>query len=53
MVQNHLLQMVSLLAMEVPSSRKSNDIRKEKVRVLKSLKSLKRRNQTKFCTRTI
>ena len=32
MVQNHLLQMVSLLAMEVPSSRKSNDIRKEKVR---------------------
>jgi len=42
MVQNHLLQMVSLLAMEVPSSRKSNDIRKEKVRVLKSLKSLKK-----------
>ena len=38
MVQNHLLQMVSLLAMEPPISRKSSDIRKEKVQVLKSLK---------------
>lgn len=38
MVQNHLLQMVSLLAIEPPISRKSSDIRKEKVQVLKSLK---------------
>lgn len=38
MVQNHLLQMVSLLAMEPPISRKSSDIRKEKVQVLKTLK---------------
>lgn len=40
MVQNHMLQMVSLLAMEPPKSRDSRDIRKEKVKVLQSLKSL-------------
>ncbi|GEP84679.1 glucose-6-phosphate 1-dehydrogenase [Staphylococcus piscifermentans] len=41
MVQNHLLQMVSLLAMETPNSRNSNDIRREKVQVLKALKNVK------------
>ncbi|WP_438453594.1 glucose-6-phosphate dehydrogenase [Staphylococcus pseudintermedius] len=37
MVQNHMLQMVALLAMEPPSSLNSDDIRAEKVKVLKSL----------------
>ena len=40
MVQNHMLQMVALLAMEPPISLKSEDIRAEKVKVLKSLRKL-------------
>lgn len=38
MVQNHMLQMVALLAMEAPISLNSEDIRAEKVKVLKSLR---------------
>ncbi|EKU49826.1 glucose-6-phosphate dehydrogenase [Staphylococcus massiliensis] len=41
MVQNHMLQMVALLAMEPPISLESEDIRSEKVKVLKSLHLLK------------
>ena len=41
MVQNHMLQMVALLAMEAPISLNSEDIRAEKVKVLKSLRQLK------------
>ncbi|MDE9852501.1 glucose-6-phosphate dehydrogenase [Staphylococcus pseudintermedius] len=37
MVQNHMLQMVALLAMEPAISLNSDDIRAEKVKVLKSL----------------
>ena len=40
MVQNHMLQMVALLAMEAPISLNSEDIRAEKVKVLKSLRQL-------------
>ena len=40
MVQNHMLQMVALLAMEAPISLNSEDIRR-KVKVLKSLRQLK------------
>lgn len=40
MVQNHMLQMVALLAMEPPISLHSDDIRSEKVKVLKSLRIL-------------
>ncbi|MDO5374738.1 MAG: glucose-6-phosphate dehydrogenase [Staphylococcus rostri] len=40
MVQNHMLQMVALLAMEPPISLHSDDIRSEKVKVLKSLNVL-------------
>lgn len=38
MVQNHMLQMVSLVAMEPPSRLETVDIRDEKVKVLKSLR---------------
>lgn len=38
-VQNHLLQLLCLLAMEPPSSLEANTIRDEKVKVLKSLRS--------------
>ncbi|TGQ03456.1 glucose-6-phosphate dehydrogenase, partial [Mesorhizobium sp. M00.F.Ca.ET.217.01.1.1] len=40
MVQNHMLQMVALLAMEAPISLNSEDIRAEKVKALKSLRKL-------------
>ena len=41
MVQNHMLQMFALLAMEAPISLNSEDIRAEKVKVLKSLRQFK------------
>lgn len=41
MVQNHLLQMVSLLAMEPPARLQPDEIRYEKVKVLRSLRDLK------------
>lgn len=40
MVQNHMLQMVSLLAMEPPIKLTTNEIRSEKIRVLRSLRPL-------------
>ncbi|KAA0706805.1 Glucose-6-phosphate 1-dehydrogenase [Triplophysa tibetana] len=36
-MQNHLLQMLSLVAMEKPASTSSDDVRDEKVKVLKSI----------------
>lgn len=38
MVQSHLLQMLSLIAMEVPRSYQSEDLKNEKVEVLKKLR---------------
>ena len=38
MVQSHLLQMLSLVAMEVPRSYQSEDLKNEKVEVLKKLR---------------
>lgn len=38
MVQSHMLQLLSLIAMEKPKSLDHNDIRDEKVKVLKALK---------------
>lgn len=40
MVQNHMLQMVSLLAMEPPAKLNPDDIRYEKIKVLRSLKPI-------------
>lgn len=40
MVQNHMLQIVSLLAMEPPAKLHPDDIRYEKIKVLRSLKPL-------------
>jgi glucose-6-phosphate 1-dehydrogenase len=39
-VQNHLLQLLALCAMEVPSSFTADEVRDEKVRVLRSLRPL-------------
>ena len=43
-MQNHLLQIVSLITMEQPLSLHSRDIRDEKVRVLKAIEPLKLEN---------
>lgn len=40
MVQNHLLQVLSLVAMEPPSSLRATDIRDEKVKVLRCLEPI-------------
>ena len=39
MVQNHLLQLLCLVAMEPPSYFDANQVRDEKLRILKSLRS--------------
>jgi glucose-6-phosphate 1-dehydrogenase len=41
MVQNHMLQMVSLLAMEPPISLTTDEVRSEKVRVFRALRPIK------------
>ncbi len=40
MVQNHLLQLLCLTAMEAPASLKADDVRTEKIKVLRALRSI-------------
>jgi len=40
MVQNHLMQLLALTAMEAPATMNGDDIRTEKVKVLRSIKTL-------------
>lgn len=40
MIQNHLLQLLSLTAMEPPASFSADELRNEKVKVLKSIRSI-------------
>lgn len=40
-MQNHLLQVLSLIAMETPASKNAEDIRNEKVKVLKAIPEIK------------
>ena len=42
MVQNHLLQVLSLLAMEPPADLSADSIRDEKLKVIKALKPITR-----------
>ena len=42
MVQNHMLQLVALVAMEPPAHFNATDVRDEKVKVLRSLRSIDR-----------
>lgn len=44
MAQSHLLQLLSLIAMEKPKTLKSEDIKNEKVKVLKALKKFDENN---------
>ncbi|NDI36735.1 glucose-6-phosphate dehydrogenase [Chengkuizengella sediminis] len=47
MAQNHMLQMVAMMAMEPPSRMESEDIRDEKVKVLRSIRSYKDEQEVK------
>ncbi|HTL17761.1 MAG TPA: glucose-6-phosphate dehydrogenase, partial [Patescibacteria group bacterium] len=51
MVQNHLLQVLSLIAMEPPVSLDAESIRDEKVKLLKSIRNLKPEDVTKQVVR--
>jgi glucose-6-phosphate 1-dehydrogenase len=44
MVQNHLTQLLSLIAMEVPAALDAESVRDEKVKVLRSVAPIKREN---------
>ncbi len=46
MVQNHLLQLVCLVAMEFPARNKADDIRDEKLKIIRSLKPINASNVT-------
>ena len=45
MVQNHMLQLLCLVAMEPPDSFDANAIRDEKLKILKALKPISRRRR--------
>lgn len=51
MVQNHLLQMVGITAMEPPSSMESDSIRNETLKVLQSLRPIKEDEVDKYVVR--
>lgn len=51
MVQNHMLQLLTLLAMEVPSSLSAQAIRDEKVKVLRSIPPLTPEQVARFTAR--
>jgi len=50
MIQNHLMQLLCLIAMEPPCSLQANNVRDEKVKVLKSLRQL---SSTDIETKTV
>lgn len=51
MVQNHMLQMVSLLAMEPPISLTTEEIRSEKIKVLRALQPMELNDVDEFFVR--
>ena len=51
MVQNHLLQLLSIVAMEPPHSMDSDSVRDEKLRVLRSLKPVDPRDISRVAVR--
>ena len=51
MVQNHLLQLLCLIAMEPPNSLDADDIRTEKIKVLKALQRIDETNADKLTVR--
>ena len=51
MVQNHLLQLLCLVAMEPPAQMQADAVRDEKLKVLKSLKRIDESNAAQFTVR--
>jgi len=51
MVQNHMLQLLCLVAMEPPSSMDHDDVRNEKIKVLKALRPITQENVKKVTVR--
>ncbi len=51
MVQNHLLQLLSIIAMEPPHSMDANAVRDEKLRVLRALKPIEPQDISKIAVR--
>jgi len=51
MVQNHLLQLLCLVAMEPPTSLDADAVRDEKLKVLKALKPIGEREAASLCVR--
>ncbi len=51
MVQNHLLQLVCLVAMEFPARNKADDIRDEKLKIIRCLKPIDASNVHKLTVR--
>jgi glucose-6-phosphate 1-dehydrogenase len=50
-IQNHLLQVLSLVSMEVPSSFEADDIRNEKAQLLRSVRRLSLADVANHCAR--
>ncbi|MDH3383328.1 MAG: glucose-6-phosphate dehydrogenase, partial [Deltaproteobacteria bacterium] len=51
MIQNHLLQLLSNVAMEPPISLAANDVRDEKVKLLRSIEPVKEEDVGEVCVR--
>jgi glucose-6-phosphate 1-dehydrogenase len=51
MVQNHMMQLVSLTAMEPPVSLDAEDVREEKVKVLRSIRPIDKKNVDAYAVR--
>lgn len=51
MVQNHLLQLLCLVAMEPPVTLRGDDVRDEKLKVLRALRPFSSEHITKHCVR--
>ena len=50
-IQNHMLQLVSLVAMEPPSSLNGDEVRNEKVKVLSAIRPIKKSDAGRFSVR--
>lgn len=51
MIQNHMMQMVALLAMEPPINLSTEEIRSEKIKVLRALRPIKEEKVSKYFVR--
>lgn len=50
-IQNHMMQLITLTAMDIPASLDADDVRKEKVRILKSIMKFSVKDVKNFAVR--